>query len=174
MPNPLPRPAGRALTVGFLVDALGDSYQWAILKGALDAAKDRGANLLCFEGGAFPADADDGLISLIGPEGVDGLVVLAGALGNEVGADALRAICERFRPLPMCFVALDVPGFSSVSVDNNVGAREVLGHLVVHHGMRRVAFVRGPEANTEAERRFAAYRDVLAGTSIPFDPALVA
>ena len=35
MPNTLTRPAGRALTVGFLVDALGDSYQWAILQGAL-------------------------------------------------------------------------------------------------------------------------------------------
>ncbi len=177
MPNTLTRPPGRALTVGFLVDALGDSYQWAILQGALDAAKDRGANLLCFEGGAFhtaDAGAGGGLLSLIGPDGIDGLVVLAGALGNQVGADALRTICERFRPLPMCFVALDVPGFSSVSVDNSVGAREVLGHLVVHHGTRRVAFVRGPEANTESERRFAAYRDVLAGASIPFDPNLVA
>jgi DNA-binding LacI/PurR family transcriptional regulator len=177
MPNPSSQHAGRAPTVGFLVDALGDSYQWAILQGALGAAKERGANLLCFEGGAFhTADAGAGgdLLSLIGPEGVDGLVVLAGALGNEVGADALRTICERFRPLPMCFVALDVPGFSSVSVDNGAGAREVLGHLVVHHGMRRVAFVRGPETNAEAERRFAAYREVLAGASIPFDPALVA
>ena len=167
---------GRPLTVGFLVDALGDSYQWAVLQGALDAARDRGASLLCFEGGAFHADAGAGsrLLSLIGPRAVDGLVVLAGALGNEVGWDAMRAICERFRPLPMCFVGLDVPGFSSVSVDNNAGARSVLGHLVVHHGMRRVAFVRGPEANAEAERRFAAYREVLAGASVPFDPALVA
>jgi DNA-binding LacI/PurR family transcriptional regulator/CheY-like chemotaxis protein len=184
MPKPVPNPR-RPLTVGFLVDALGESYQWAILQGALDAARDRGANLLCFEGGAFGTGASGPLpanrpgavpdmLSLIGNEAVDGLVVLAGALGNEVGWEAMRTICERFRPLPMCFVGLDVPGFSSVSVDNHVGARAVLGHLVVHHGMRRVAFVRGPEANAEAERRFAAYREVLAGASVPFDPALVA
>ena len=176
MANPSSNNAGRPLTVGFLVDALGDSYQWEILEGARDAARDRGASLLCFEGGAFhAADAQrrGGLLSLIGPAAVDGLVVLAGAIGNEVGADALRAICERWRPLPMCFVALDVPGFSGVTVDNHVGAREVIGHLVVHHGLRRVAFVRGPEANAEAERRFAAYREVLAGASVPFDPELV-
>jgi DNA-binding LacI/PurR family transcriptional regulator len=162
--------------VGILVDALSDSYQWSILRGALDAANKLGANVLCFQSGVLhggDTDADGGLLSLIGPGSVDGLVVLAGALSNEVGPNALGAICERFRPLPICFVAAEVPGFSSVSVDNHVGAREVLGHLVVHHGIRRVAFVRGPEANAEAERRFAAYRDVLAATSIPFDPALV-
>jgi DNA-binding LacI/PurR family transcriptional regulator len=175
----------RPLTIGFLVDAVGDSYQWEILQGSLEAAHDRGAQLLCFEGGAFHADANPdgppgapqssaGLLSLISSQAIDGLVVMAGAIGNEVGAEALRTTCERFRPLPMCFVALDVPGFSSVTVDNGIGAREVLGHLVVHHGMRRVAFVRGPEANAEAERRFAAYREVLAGASVPFDPALVA
>jgi DNA-binding LacI/PurR family transcriptional regulator len=177
MPITFPPRSGRPPTVGILVDTLGESYQWAILQGALDAARDRGANLLCFVGGAFHADSTSGsseLLSLIGPEAVDGLVVLAGALGNQVGWEAMRTICESFRPLPVCCVGLDVPGFSSVSVDNDAGARTVLGHLVVHHGMRRVAFVRGPEANAEAQGRYAAYRGVLAGASVPFDPALVA
>src|SRR6185437_7206239 len=176
MANPSSRNAGRPLTVGIIVDSLGDSYQWEILQGARDAARDRGASLLCFERGAFhAADAQrsEGVLSLIGPAAVDGLVVLAGALGNQVGADALRAICERWVPLPMCFVAVGVPELSGVLIDNHAGAREVIGHLVVHHGLRRVAFVRGPEANAEAERRFAAYREVLAGASVPFDPELV-
>jgi LacI family transcriptional regulator len=178
MPNTSAHHPRRPVTVGILLATLGDAYQWEVLQGALDATRDRGAHLLCFESGLFhAADAfagAGGMLSLIGPQGVDGLVVLAGALGNEVGADVIRIICERFQPIPMCFVAVDVPGVSSVNVDNHLGGREVLGHLVVHHGMRRVAFVRGPEANAEAERRFAAYRDVLAGASVPFDPALVA
>jgi serine phosphatase RsbU (regulator of sigma subunit) len=42
------------------------------------------------------------------------------------------------------------------------------------HGYRRIVFVRGPEANEEAQGRYAAYRHVLEERGIPFDPALVA
>jgi DNA-binding LacI/PurR family transcriptional regulator len=170
---------GRPPTVGFLVDWLEDSYQWSILRGALDAARDHGANLLCFAGGILGAPASEGgaragVFDLVGPENVDALVILSGTLGNHVGAESLRAYCERFRPLPMCSVALDLEGISSVCVDDDVGMRQVLTHLVRHHGMRRIAFVRGPDANVEAERRFAVYRQVLAEAAIAFDPALVA
>jgi hypothetical protein len=43
------------LTVGFLVDALNEGYQWEVLQGALEAVRDCGAKLLCFQGGAFHA-----------------------------------------------------------------------------------------------------------------------
>ena len=166
---------GRRPTVGFLVDWLQDSYQWSILGGALDGARDRGADLLCFAGGIIDAPAHrDRVFDLISKENVDALVILSGSVGNHIGAESLRAYCERFRPLPMCSIALELEGISSVCVDNEVGMRKVLGHLFHHHAMKRVAFVRGPEANPEAERRFAVYRESLAEAGIAFDPQLVA
>jgi DNA-binding LacI/PurR family transcriptional regulator len=169
----------RTPTVGFLVDQLESSYQWSILRGALDAARDRGARILCFAGGVLGATGRDGarrdgLFELVGPANVDGLVILSGTLGNLIGADGLRAYCERFWPLPMCSVALELEGMSSVCVANDAGMHSLLDHLVSTHGQRRVAFVRGPEANAEAERRFAIYQETLAAAGIPFDPRLVA
>lgn len=167
--------SGRGPTVGFLVDWLQDSYQWSILGGALDAARDRGANLLCFAGGILGEPSGrDRIFEMVSQENVDALVILSGTVGNRVGAASLGAYCERFRPLPMCSVALELEGISSVCVDNDVGMRKVLGHLFHHHEMKRVAFVRGPVANPEAERRFAMYQQALAEAGVAFDPQLVA
>jgi hypothetical protein len=58
-----PRPVPTRLTttapspsIGLLVDLLDDSpYQWTILQGAMDAAHELGAHLLCFAGGVLGA-----------------------------------------------------------------------------------------------------------------------
>jgi C4-dicarboxylate-specific signal transduction histidine kinase len=62
----------------------------------------------------------------------------------------------------------------SVLVDNVRGMRDAIEHLIVQHGYRRIAFIRGPEANSEAERRFRVYRETLALHGIAYEPGLVA
>ncbi len=61
----------------------------------------------------------------------------------------------------------------NVIIDNTTGLRDVLRHLIEHHGYQRLAFVRGPEHNVDAEERLIIYRDVLTQYNIPFDPDLV-
>jgi DNA-binding LacI/PurR family transcriptional regulator len=171
--------SGPAPSIGFLVDWLEDSrYHWQVARGAMDEAYDRGANLLCFVGGPLAAPGAPGelnwVFDLAKPKNVDGLVVLSGSLGNGVGTKGLTAFCARFRPMPTCSIAIPLPECSSVCIDNESGMRSAIEHLVRHHGRKRVAFVRGPEANEEAERRFGIYRDVLDKSGIPFAPELVA
>jgi hypothetical protein len=175
-----------------LVDWLEDDYQNVVLEGAVQAARQRGANLVCFAGGALgnPGGAPsaekvasasarrfgarrNGIYDLVGPDCVDGLMILSGTLGNYAGRDELIRFCERYRPLPMCSIAVSLPGMPSVLVDNAAGMRAAVAHLIADHGLRRIAFIRGPFANEEAERRYRIYRDVLAEYGIPIDPLLV-
>jgi DNA-binding LacI/PurR family transcriptional regulator len=165
--------------VGLLVDSLEDSYQWSVLRGAMDAARDLGAHLLCFAGGVLEASdghdgARNGVFDLAGPPSVDALVVMSGAIGNRIGPDRLTRYCERYRPLPICSIAVELGELSSVCIDNESGMRAMIEHLVRVHGKRRVAFVRGPVANAEAERRFAVYKQALDSSGIAFSPDLVA
>jgi signal transduction histidine kinase len=51
--------------------------------------------------------------------------------------------------------------------------RDAIEHLIVQHGFRRIAFIRGPEANEEAERRFRVYKETLILHGIPFESELV-
>jgi phosphoserine phosphatase RsbU/P len=168
-----------APTIGLLVDCLEDSYQWSVLRGAIDAAYDHGARLLCFAGGVLeapPGQGGDrnGVFDLAGPKTVDALVVMSGAIGNRIGPERLREFCERYRPLPMCSIAVELGEMSSVSIDNESGMRVAIEHLIRAHDMKRIAFVRGPTANAEAERRFCVYKEALASAGVPFVPDLVA
>jgi len=176
-----PQPArtgGSRPRVGVLVDWLKDSYQNAIVSGLLEAARTRDVDLFIFAGGVLGAPAADGVhrnfvFDLPGPDNIDGLVVLGGAIGNQLGPAAVESLLRRWAPLPMASIALAMPGVPSLLVDEAPGMRQALHHLVARHGCRRIAFIRGPAVNTEAERRYALYRAVLAEHDLRLDPDLV-
>lgn len=157
---------------------MGDQYQVAVLRGAAEAAASAGANLLCFVGGELPHDPrTDGrhrVYGLCGARNVDGLILLASTLCHGVGEGALARYCERFHPLPVCSVGVAMKGFPSVTVDNEVGIAALIEHLIHAHGARRIAFVRGPKANPEADLRLNAYREALSKHGLAFDERLVA
>lgn len=168
-----------AKTIGFLVDWLDGAYQSQILEGARDAARQRGAHLLCFAGGLLGSDWRGGArrnasFDWVRPENVDGIILLSGTIGNQLGPDALLEYCDRFRALPRVSVAVQLPGMGSVVVDNRTGIESAIVHLIRSHDCRQIAFVRGPDANPEAELRYAVYRAVLEAHGLAFDETLVA
>jgi DNA-binding LacI/PurR family transcriptional regulator len=165
--------------VGLFINGLEPGYAWSLVRGAADAARVGGANLLCFAGGVLGAPPGSGgernsVFELATPATVDGLIVASGAIGNRLGRARLEQYCERYRPLHICSVAAELTGASFVSIDNESGMRTAIDHLVNVHAMRKIAFVRGPETNPEAERRYVAYKEALRHADIPFAPELVA
>ena len=158
---------------------MNDRYQNTILAGIAQAAREVGVSLFCFAGGVIGAPRRLGLernrvFEMANPNTLDGLIVLSGTIGNHIGAAALGEYCRRYHPVPIVSVAVPLPGSPCIGVDNASGLREGLRHLIVHHGYRRIAFVRGPERNIEAEERFGVYAELLREHGIPYDPALVA
>jgi sigma-B regulation protein RsbU (phosphoserine phosphatase) len=179
MPNAHARLGAQTPTIGVLTDCLEDGYHGAVLNGIAAIAREREMNVLCVVGGALAPDdrelaAHNRIFERIGAACVDGVVVLAGALGNRVGPDGVRAMLRSCAGLPTVSIAMALEGASGVLVDDEAGLRASLGHLVHVHGHRRVAFIRGPVSNPEAERRYATYASVLAEAGIALDDALVA
>lgn len=165
--------------IGFVVDWLNDSYQLEILSGAARAAKDEGAQLVVLPGGVLGASHGhgarrNGLYRFITPLDCDGLVVMAGTLGNAGGTDVMERVAPHFSKDRICHIAVPVDGSPSVLIDNRGGMRRIIEHLIYVHNRRKIAFIRGPESNAEAEARYEAYRDVLEVFKIPFDERLVA
>lgn len=165
------------VTVGFVVDTLQEEYQRLVFAGLHEEAQRLNVDIRCFVGGPLSvlgaAAHRNRVYDCISAERLDGLVVAAGTLGNWVGAEALTAFVESFANLPTCSVGIDVPGTPSVTPDNHAGIREALVHLIEEGGRRRIAFIRGPRENREAEERFRAYRDVLAEYRLALDPDLI-
>jgi DNA-binding LacI/PurR family transcriptional regulator len=164
--------------VGLLIDRIAEGYHGPLVRGAIDGARNAGAHLLCFAGGPLGAPPGEGgerneVFELARPPGVDALVVAAGAIGNRVAPERLEKHCERYRPVPMCSVAVELAGMSSVSIDNESGMRGLVEHVLQVHGARRIAFVGGPQANPESVRRFATYCEALDRAGIALAPERV-
>ena len=166
------------VTIGFFVDTLTEEYQQRVFSGLNAEAVRLNVSVECFIGGALdPAGSGshrNAIYNRANASRLDGLVVAAGTLGNRVGPDALTEFVESFEPIPTCSVGIELPNTASIAIDNHTGVREALLHLLQEGGRRRIAFIRGPEGNREAEERFRVYRDVLTSHGIDLNPDLIA
>lgn len=169
---------GPRIRIGFVVDWLEDTYQGAVLSGAAQAAKLRGASLIVIPGGVLGGLGKNGaernhLYELLTPRRYDGLIVMTGTLGNHLGEDLVSSLCADFAKARVCSVAIALRDSPSVLIDNRRGTQSAIEHLVRDHNHTRIAFIRGPSANMEAEERYWAYKDVLDAHGIAFDERLV-
>ncbi len=164
-------------TIGFLVDTLAEDYQRRLFAGLNEEAARLEVNVVCAVGGQLsvfgPITHRNRVYDAMSGQRLHGLVVASGTLGNQVSEQALAAFVESFQPLPTCSVGIELLCCPSVTIDNQAGVREALHHLLNEVGRRRIAFIRGPESNREAEERFRVYRDVLAEHRLPLDPDLI-
>ena len=103
------------------------------------------------------ADTDTLLTAARAMQGrTDGLIVMA---PEEASAGVMDQIQRRF-PLVLLNPRFEVEGCSSVSIDNREGAFAAVNHLL-RIGHRRVAIIKGPAGNVDAEERFLGYRQAL-------------
>ncbi len=172
------RLGAEAPALGFLVDLLEGGYQTAIAAGVLAAAKNAGASVHCFVGGVLgapdrSAPERNHVYGLANHMTVDALVILGGTLVNHLGPAALSRHFDHCKSMPMCSVAMPLEGMGSVLINNEVGMRSAIEHLIKVHSHKRIAFVRGPMANAEAELRFQVYREVLVHHGIALDERMV-
>ena len=169
------------MRIALLLESLDDEYEAGVLRAAYERTKQTGTTLLAFAGGGVEAPEGD-------PEGAQPdlrpghpesttdavLVHWQAPFGNALGPAGLVNWLERFRPLLMCSIGVGLPGMVNVEVDCGVGMAEATRHLTKEHGVRRVAFIRGPRASPEAEARYEAVSSTLGESGLSLDDRFVA
>ena len=165
-------------TIGVIVTTLFDNYQRLIVSGIQRQAALTKTSTVVFNAGLFDFSefsrpSKFQVFSLVSPATIDGLIILPGALLWENGEKELAEILHHCTGIPTVSIGIALPEVPSIIVDNAIGMNRMFDHLIQVHGSRRIAFVRGPEINYEAEARFKAYRDSLDRYGIPYDPDLV-
>jgi PAS domain S-box-containing protein len=147
-------------------------------QGVVDAAQKRDVNVICFVGlclhspNGFEAQANV-IYDLVSAEKLDGLVIMAGTIGQFVWPEEKRAFIERYHPLPIVTLEGHLAGIPNIYVDSFQNMRKAVLHLIQVHNYRRIAFIRGPENHQGANERYRAYVETLAEYGLPLDPALV-
>lgn len=183
MASPLPSNAHTKeqsnLTIALAIDWISSSYHVALWKGISDYATQHNVNLIVFPGreinSPYYYEAQANIIyDLISKKYIDGIVLTGDSIADHIDDEALLAFCQRYEPIPMVSIAKKIADMPCVLVENAVGMRNMMLHLVKDHQFRKMAFIRGPKDNSDAQQRFQIYKDVLAEYEIPFDATLVA
>ncbi|MCS6995235.1 MAG: substrate-binding domain-containing protein [Anaerolineales bacterium] len=169
----------RRKTVGVFVSQVGRVWGADYMAAITDTARARDVNLICFVGGRPTAvttpghlSPSYGLYDLAKTADLDGLI-LAADLGHGVSGEEIRQFAQHFSTFPLTSTALEVEHTPNLMVDSVGGMRLLIRHLIETHGYRRIAFIRGPKGQIEAEQRLFAYREELKAHGIEYDEKLV-
>jgi LacI family transcriptional regulator len=110
-----------------------------------------------------------GVISSVIQEGsLDGMLLV---VQDEIDYSFLDVVAEKQFP----FVVLNArvaENISSVKIDNEIGARQAVSHLV-ELGHRRIAHLSGPDKDLNAIERREAFRKAVLGAGLEWSPSLL-
>jgi LacI family transcriptional regulator len=98
---------------------------------------------------------------------VDGLIVLS----PDVDAQTLQRNLPEALPAVLLNTPVDGASFDSIQIDNYGGAYAMVRHLA-GLGHRRIALIRGPQENVDAQERLRGYHDALRSLEIESSSAL--
>jgi len=150
----------RTQALGVLLPDLYGEFFSDVIKGIDLAARKHGYHLIVSSSHADSDALAEALRSMSGR--VDGMVVMA----PDVEAPAAIRGFAQHCPVVLVNPGQEVDECDTISIANFDGAREMTAHLV-GLGHRRIAMVRGPANNLDAEQRVQGYRVALREAGIP-------
>jgi LacI family repressor for deo operon, udp, cdd, tsx, nupC, and nupG len=161
--------SGQTRTVAVVVPYVTRWFFAAVVHGAEEVLSERGYDLLLYNlGGASSARHRVFGTSLL-TKRVDAVLVLSLTPTPEE-LDRLELLGR-----PVTFVGADVPGWSTVRIDDTAVARTATQHLI-DLGHRRIGYVGGVTEGvldfTAPAARLAGYREALRTNGLPEDPSL--
>jgi diguanylate cyclase (GGDEF)-like protein len=165
----LPR---RGPRLGLLADAYDDEFQKQVLVAAEREAREQSLDFVAISGGMLGIELQHPkgfVFDLVGPHNVDALLICAHTIGHHVTADQSAAFVQRYHCLPCVCLGVEIPGMSSLLMDNEVGMYTAVKHLIVAHERRKIAMIAGPTANPEAQARYRGFVRALAEQGMHVD-----
>lgn len=159
--------------IAVLGDTLYDGYEGPIWSGLSATAESLDVNLLSFAGSLLDSWYKYKTYNLINKEQVDGVIVFSSTIVGTYSKDKIAEFLRMFSPLPIICISQPVEGLPYVAINNQLGMKQLVDHLIEVHHHSRIAFIKGPADHGEANDRFEGYLESLVEHNIQLDPQLV-
>lgn len=144
-------------TIGVLLPDIYGEFFSELIRGIDATMRRNGHHLLVSGSHGDKSEAGAMLRAMRGR--VDGLIVLSPEVGEAFPAHLSEAL-----PVVLLNSAANGGAFDLINIDNYEGAFAMVRHLA-GLGHRRIAFIRGPEENRDAQERLRGYRQAMAELS---------
>ncbi|MFZ0388868.1 MAG: LacI family DNA-binding transcriptional regulator [Calditrichia bacterium] len=168
-PNPIARSLSRRQTdtIGVILPELVDDFFTEMIRG-IDEEAYRSNRFILVSSSHSQRNIVETLLEFMGSGRVDGVILMA----PQLNGDMLNLIHRSKKPVVLVNVCKELKNVASFNIDNFQGAAVMVEHLI-GHGYRRIAVIKGPEENCDAEERFRGYQETLSSHGIPVQNELV-
>jgi DNA-binding LacI/PurR family transcriptional regulator len=158
----------RTETLGLLLPQISGSFFEPLLRGIEAGARQAGYDLLIHTTRSPRPENSDW--RPLAEYNTDGLLVFTGSLdAQELGrlfGLGFPVVLLHQPPPP----GIEIP---LVTIENRIGARRVVEHLIEVHARRRIVFLKGPTGQEDSHLRELGYRDALRDHGLMLDLELV-
>jgi DNA-binding LacI/PurR family transcriptional regulator len=170
-----PRPAARGLAsrrtdaLGLVTPEIGGELFPLLLRGVEAEAHQAGYDLLIHTT-LSPPKSQERARRPLAEHNTDGLLVFS----NSLDSKELQRLYALGFPVVLMHQSppegLEMP---EVTIENKNGARRLVEHLIVVHGKRHIAYLRGLQVNQDSRWRELGYREALQAHGLPYNPRII-
>ena len=165
--------------IGVVVSGIADMFSVDICRGIVRKAKRLGVDVVLLPGKYIDRQMSarnliyeyqyNTLFSYAWEKRVDAVVMTAGSIGCYASAESVRQFVARFSDVPCVLMGCKQEGVLSVNYDNYQGIRDGLQYLIHEMSCKHFLMIGGPDDNTDAAERKAAFFEVLQEAGISAD-----
>lgn len=107
--------------------------------------------------------------------GADGYIINYGTIGFHMNWDNSWSFARRYNSRPLVIVTekVELPNCHNIISDNRQGMFDIIEHLIVEHGCKKILFMQGPQRNTDAIERFQGYLDAMEAHSLTVEDSMI-
>ena len=163
--------------IGLILATIHEGASIRLLRSALNSVDLLSDSVVILPGGRLNYRGQDeylrnSIYSLADGANFDGIISWTSSLTGEMNTEEVCSLMRGIR-IPFVSIGLPVDGSPSVTFNAYEGMYKETEHFILKHGIKRIAFLRGPQNHASAESRFSAYEDCLKQYGIPFCADLV-
>ena len=162
------------MKIAVLLGGMRFDSQRNVMNGILEAAQQDGADVYAFTGDAWTysnryfSKGETEIFSLPHFEDYDGVILHGDTIYDEDMMDRTVAAIQK-AGVPCISLSVSYPGMLCAEMENDNGLYKIAEHMIQVHHARTLAFVSGPEGNSDSEGRLLSFRKALADNGIAVD-----
>jgi len=152
-----------------------------LYSGITDAARDLDFNIVCITGDSinnperFKSSANF-IYKLIDKTFFDGLISWTSTIGSIFMPkdEVQKFYYENFKDIPLVSIGIKIKNQPFIVMDDYKAIKDIMEHLIEHHGYTKIGFVRGPDdKHYSSQKRYLTYLELLKKYNIPVNKNLI-
>ena len=163
------------MRIGLVLDYVVSEYAERIIRGVSLACQEKSAELIVFSVGRLQdlSGAFDyqnlSVSSFISSKNLDGVIFISGTMMHSLTKSEVASYIKSFKPLPVANISMEIPGVTSVVVENQDAYESVIAELVKRQRCRKFAILGVRGNSSEVKNRIKNIKAILETYNIPED-----